>query len=452
MRKRKTKSLSPCRLAICLGCITQLLLLIGVVTGTSITPFSVGNIIYSALTKPSKTPIPPIPSKPTALQLRSSSCASFLYFPFRLKPNFRNKIHFYKNYDVSYSQTHHFGEIPSTSTSLFQKSSPRRNQNAQPIKQPLKNDNSQQSSTGAGSSSNNNNENNNNIPVYPPIRINKVLKATHSRRQSDTLIQQGRLSVNGATVLPSNYDGNENNQKSNQTGEKSDGNEAGMGMKVIPYVDVVRLDGVVVEGWEELHGFLPPVGYEGDRVLGNGDDFTRGGEDKNKGGIGGGTHRRSQHTIIRNLDDTEHATNYKNSNKSQITNYQYIKYWKPRGVICTTDRSIRHNILEELEYDGYFPPHRVFPVGRLDKDTSGEILFEVVLDLLLIPFLILREYCDDHQGLILITSDGRLPNSVLRGQAKQPKTYQVKVDKKLSLDDLDHLRVRNLCSARLTAR
>ena len=47
-----------------------------------------------------------------------------------------------------------------------------------------------------------------------------------------------------------------------------------------------------------------------------------------------------------------------------------------------------------------------------------------------------------HLGLILITSDGRLPNSVLRGQAKQPKTYQVSVDHKLRSDDLEKLRVR----------
>ena len=44
-------------------------------------------------------------------------------------------------------------------------------------------------------------------------------------------------------------------------------------------------------------------------------------------------------------------------------------------------------------------------------------------------------------GLILITSDGRLPNLVLRGQAKQQKTYYVVVDKRLQSNDVEQLRV-----------
>jgi pseudouridine synthase len=53
----------------------------------------------------------------------------------------------------------------------------------------------------------------------------------------------------------------------------------------------------------------------------------------------------------------------------------------------------------------HLPQARIFTVGRLDKDTSG---------------------------LILLTSDGRLPNAVLRGEHKQPKTYRVQVDKVLT--------------------
>jgi pseudouridine synthase len=51
-------------------------------------------------------------------------------------------------------------------------------------------------------------------------------------------------------------------------------------------------------------------------------------------------------------------------------------------------------------------------VGRLDKDTSG---------------------------LILLTSDGRLPNAALRGKYKQPKIYQVMVDLPLLESDLQKL-------------
>jgi pseudouridine synthase len=95
--------------------------------------------------------------------------------------------------------------------------------------------------------------------------------------------------------------------------------------------------------------------------------------------------------------------------------YDYIKYWKPLGVICTTDRRIAGNILDTIELTdtlGKLPSRRIYPVGRLDKDTSG---------------------------LILLTSDGRLPNSVLRGAQKQPKTYRVQVHKPLTVAALEAL-------------
>ena len=49
--------------------------------------------------------------------------------------------------------------------------------------------------------------------------------------------------------------------------------------------------------------------------------------------------------------------------------FRYVKYWKPRGITCTTDRRDRTNILDAVQY-----PERVFPVGRLDKDSTGLIL------------------------------------------------------------------------------
>jgi 16S rRNA U516 pseudouridylate synthase RsuA-like enzyme len=49
--------------------------------------------------------------------------------------------------------------------------------------------------------------------------------------------------------------------------------------------------------------------------------------------------------------------------------FVYLKYWKPRGVTCTTDRSIRGNIVDAIGH-----PERVFMVGRLDKDSTGLIL------------------------------------------------------------------------------
>ena len=45
----------------------------------------------------------------------------------------------------------------------------------------------------------------------------------------------------------------------------------------------------------------------------------------------------------------------------------------------------------------------------------------------------------DSEGLLLLTSDGRLPNSVLRARAKHPKHYLVTVDRPLWDADLEQL-------------
>ena len=172
------------------------------------------------------------------------------------------------------------------------------------------------------------------------IRINKVLKKTHSRRQADQLIADGRVTVNNESVHSA-------------------------GQRVTPYRDVIRLDGRLVEGWEELN------------------------------------HMDREPQKIRNA----------NTEKTQI--FEYIKYWKPIGVTCTTDQRIQDNIIDSLRYDGCNPKSRVFPVGRLDKDTSG---------------------------IILLTNDGRLPNASLRGEYKHPKTYMVKSNKAVSEQDVQRLR------------
>jgi pseudouridine synthase len=104
--------------------------------------------------------------------------------------------------------------------------------------------------------------------------------------------------------------------------------------------------------------------------------------------------------------------NLKDSN-SEPQLFEYIKYWKPIGITCTTDRRIQDNLIDALKYDGCNPECRIFPVGRLDKDTSG---------------------------IILMTSDGRLPNASLRGYHKHPKTYMVKANRPVSEADIQTLR------------
>ena len=76
----------------------------------------------------------------------------------------------------------------------------------------------------------------------------------------------------------------------------------------------------------------------------------------------------------------------------------YLAYNKPVGVTSTTDRTDPDNILKALAYHG----GRVFPVGRLDKDS---------------------------EGLILFTDDGDIVNKILRASNKHDKEYIVSVDK-----------------------
>jgi len=191
------------------------------------------------------------------------------------------------------------------------------------------------------------------------IRLNKVFKATHSRRAADTLIGSGRVSVNGKQVL-----------------EKG-------GFRVIPYQDVVKLDDVEVTGWEEMNSVAAL--------------------------LDGNNNQRAILSSKRINGEYESTA----SPRDNISHFQYIKYWKPLGVTCTTDPTITDNIIDSIRQSGYRPKHRVYPVGRLDKETTG---------------------------LILLTSDGRLPNAVLRGEQKQPKVYQVLLDRYISDEDIKKLR------------
>lgn len=80
----------------------------------------------------------------------------------------------------------------------------------------------------------------------------------------------------------------------------------------------------------------------------------------------------------------------------------YIALNKPVGVTSTTDPKDRTNIISFLNY-----PKRVFPVGRLDKDSDG---------------------------LILLTNDGDIVNKILRAGNFHEKEYIVTVDKAITDD------------------
>jgi 23S rRNA pseudouridine2604 synthase len=80
----------------------------------------------------------------------------------------------------------------------------------------------------------------------------------------------------------------------------------------------------------------------------------------------------------------------------------YIALNKPVGITCTTERAVAGNIVDFVDH-----PERVFPIGRLDKDS---------------------------EGLILLTNDGDIVNEVLRAEHNHEKEYIVAVDKPITPD------------------
>jgi 23S rRNA pseudouridine2604 synthase len=185
------------------------------------------------------------------------------------------------------------------------------------------------------------------------LRLNKIFRETHSRRGADALIADGRVKINGQVVVD-------------------------MGRRVTPFTDLVELDGLPYTGWEIRHGIA-----------------------------------QTSDETNSSLDDT-----------TERVQEEYIKYWKPVGITSTTDRSIAGNLLDAIQEsicwrrpndvgDNDQISHRIFSVGRLDKDSSG---------------------------LLLLTSDGRLPNAVLRKEFKRPKTYIVTVNKPIHQRHVERLR------------
>lgn len=85
----------------------------------------------------------------------------------------------------------------------------------------------------------------------------------------------------------------------------------------------------------------------------------------------------------------------------------YLLLNKPVGIETTTDLSQRDNIIRFVNY-----PERIFPVGRLDKDS---------------------------EGLIILTNDGDIVNKILRAGNKHEKEYVVTVDKPINQDFVDKM-------------
>ena len=75
----------------------------------------------------------------------------------------------------------------------------------------------------------------------------------------------------------------------------------------------------------------------------------------------------------------------------------YIALNKPVGITSTIEAHVAGNLLEVVKY-----PQRIFPIGRLDKDS---------------------------EGLLLLTNNGDIVNEILRSENEHEKEYVVTVDR-----------------------
>lgn len=80
-----------------------------------------------------------------------------------------------------------------------------------------------------------------------------------------------------------------------------------------------------------------------------------------------------------------------------VRKHVYIALFKPVGITCTTEHTVKGNIVDFVDHQ-----QRIFPIGRLDKDS---------------------------EGLILMTSNGDIVNELLRSENNHEKEYLVGVTK-----------------------
>lgn len=85
----------------------------------------------------------------------------------------------------------------------------------------------------------------------------------------------------------------------------------------------------------------------------------------------------------------------------------YLAYNKPRGIESTLHPGIADNLVQALNF-----AHRVFPVGRLDKES---------------------------EGLMLLTNNGKIFDQIIHAENHQEKEYLVQVNKPLSPQAMENL-------------
>ncbi len=74
-----------------------------------------------------------------------------------------------------------------------------------------------------------------------------------------------------------------------------------------------------------------------------------------------------------------------------------LAFHKPVGIVCTAEKREKNNVIDYINY-----PKRIYPVGRLDKDS---------------------------EGLLLLTNNGDIVNKMMRAGNRHEKEYIVTVNK-----------------------
>lgn len=101
-------------------------------------------------------------------------------------------------------------------------------------------------------------------------------------------------------------------------------------------------------------------------------------------------------TVVSEGDEVRIDGDLIGAKKRQI----YIALNKPVGIICTTETHIADNIIDHVGY-----PERIFPIGRLDRES---------------------------EGLIFLTNNGDIVNEILRSENNHEKEYVVRVDRPIT--------------------
>ena len=91
-----------------------------------------------------------------------------------------------------------------------------------------------------------------------------------------------------------------------------------------------------------------------------------------------------------------------------IEELELIAFNKPRGIVCTAQKREKDNIIDFINYHT-----KIYPIGRLDKDS---------------------------EGLILLTNDGEISNRIQKARYYHEKAYIVTVDKPVTIEFLYGMR------------